>query len=174
MLTEEEKRILLKIGRTALEERVGIRKERKFKIPQQLMRPAGVFVSLHKEGQLRGCIGYLEPIKPLPQAVAECAVAAGLEDRRFSPISKDELDKIQIEISVLSKPEPAEIEKIKGRGVIISLGKRKATFLPQVWKELPEPEIFLSHLCFKAGLSPDAWKSKNLQIYVYDAEVFSE
>jgi len=142
-----------------------------------LAEKRGAFVTLTRRGELRGCIGYPLPLKPLADAVVEMAAAAAFEDPRFEPVTAEEMDDIHIEISVLTLPVPAEKPEdvVVGRhGIIVSQGGRKGLLLPQVpveygWKR----ETFLSHGCLKAGLPPDAWK-KGARIEIFEAEVFGE
>jgi AmmeMemoRadiSam system protein A len=139
---------------------------------------AGVFVSLHSGEQLRGCIGYVEGARPLPEAVRETAISAASRDPRFEPLAAEELAQVEIEISVLSTlrkiASPAEI--ILGQhGVMVRLGHHQGLLLPQVslhheW----DVEAFLTHVCQKAGLSAEAWKDPDADIFVFEAEVFSE
>ena len=141
----------------------------------------GVFVTLQKEGKLRGCIGYIQPIKSLYEAVKENAFNAAFHDSRFTALKEEELPKVEIEISILSVPEELKykdslelIRKLKPKvdGVILEKNGREATFLPQVWNEVLIPEDFLRQLSWKAGLAPDGWKSA--KIFTYQAEVFKE
>jgi AmmeMemoRadiSam system protein A len=143
----------------------------------------GCFVTLHKKKALRGCIGTIEPVKPLVESVEENAINSAFKDPRFPPLSADELDVVDIEISVLTVPEelafkdPDELlKKLQPgvHGVILSSGWHKSTFLPQVWKQLPEVDKFLSHLCMKAGMNEDCWKKKDIRVQTYQAEYFSE
>lgn len=134
----------------------------------------GCFVTLTKANKLRGCIGYIEPIKPLYQAIIENARNAALYDNRFSPVMADEIDSLSIEISVLSQPKPLSF-KTPGEllqllrpgidGVILSSGHHQSTFLPQVWEQLPDKIQFLEHLSIKGGMPKDGWKSASVKIY---------
>lgn len=143
----------------------------------------GCFVTLHKNGNLRGCIGIINPDYPLADAVKINAENAAFEDPRFFPLARNEINEIDLEISILTVPQNLEFSDsddllkklVPGKhGVILSKGFRRATFLPQVWDQLPDPVQFLKHLCTKAGLSPFSWKESGLSIQVYEAEVFSE
>lgn len=143
----------------------------------------GTFVTLHKHGQLRGCIGSLTSDKPLVDGVKENAVNAAFNDPRFPPLSPEEFLEIDIEVSILSQPQPLNyqdpqelisyLEKNKP-GLIIKKGFNQATFLPQVWEQLPKPQEFINHLCLKAGLSPNAWQEENLQVLTYQVQYFAE
>lgn len=142
-----------------------------------LFEPRGVFVTLKQEGQLRGCIGYTEPHKPLGEAVAAAAISAATQDPRFSPVTLEQLDSIHIEISVLSVPEPVgDVEEIvTGRnGLIVRQGFRTGLLLPQVATEYDLDRVeFLEHTCMKAGLPSDAWQ-EGAEVLRFSAEVFGE
>jgi AmmeMemoRadiSam system protein A len=137
----------------------------------------GVFVTLHRSGELRGCIGYPLPHKPLWEAVVDNAIAASCEDPRFPAVTAAELPELQIEISVLTVPQKvADHEQVKvGRdGIIISKGFRRGLLLPQVPLEQGwDLEQYISYGCRKAGLAPDEWK-KGVQIETFQALVFNE
>ncbi len=148
-----------------------------------LKKKMGVFVTLYLHGQLRGCIGTLEPVLSLEGEVVENAHHAAFQDPRFSPLTPQEFLGIDIEISVLTPPEvlnytsPSDLKKklLPGiHGVILEKQGAKATFLPQVWDQLEEPEVFLEHLCRKAGLSSHAWKSADVSIRTYTVCSFKE
>jgi AmmeMemoRadiSam system protein B/AmmeMemoRadiSam system protein A len=178
-LTNEEKEELLKMAKDTVELFV-----KEGKVPEvspkstRLTEPSGVFVTLEKDGNLRGCIGYIWPIKPLYQAVMENAINAAVKDYRFSPVTSSELSDIKIEISVLSEPEKVGTwtDIVLGRdGVVLNVSGKQSVFLPQVAPEqgwtLPET---LMHLSIKAGLDKDAYKRKDAVFEVFQAEVFSE
>jgi AmmeMemoRadiSam system protein A len=137
----------------------------------------GVFVTLHRDGELRGCIGYPLPLKPLGEAVAEMAVAAAVEDPRFPAVTAEELAGLDIEISVLTVPQkvsgPDQVQ-VGRDGIIISKGFQRGLLLPQVPVEQGwNLEQYISYGCRKAGLAPDEWK-KGVQIEVFQAIVFGE
>jgi len=140
------------------------------------LESAGVFVSLHKGKDLRGCIGFLEPIASIWDAITENTIAAATKDFRFSPVSEDELDEIKIEISILTKPKACRLDEIEiGKsGVVLEAGRHKATYLPQVWESLPGKEQFFGTLCEKAGLENHCWQDAKTRFYKYEAIVFSE
>ncbi len=145
-----------------------------------LTRSSGAFVTLRQNGRLRGCIGYIEPIKPLYLAITDMAVNAATRDHRFPPVKHQELKDIEIEISVLSPKrkveDPVKEIKLGEHGVIIESGEQGGVFLPQVATETGwNLERFMSELCSqKAGLAPDAWKKGECDIYVFTAQVFHE
>ena len=140
-----------------------------------LREKRGTFVTLWLE-ELRGCIGFPYPIKPLAEAVQEAAVSAALQDPRFPPVREEELSGIEIEISVLTIPktiEPRQVE-VGVHGLIVSRGNRSGLLLPQVAMEYHwDAETFISQTCVKAGLSEDAWRDK-ANLYAFEAQVFSE
>lgn len=145
-----------------------------------LQQQLGCFVTLHKHGQLRGCIGTLEAYQPLINDVAEHAFAAAFQDPRFTTLQQDEYEHVTIDISVLGQPEPMLFEseadlvqKIRPGvdGLILEHGYNRGTFLPSVWEQLPEPEEFLRHLKNKAGLAMDWW-SDEVKISRYETFLF--
>jgi AmmeMemoRadiSam system protein A len=184
-LTREERDALLKLARSAIEAELikGAQIERPDKPTPVMGEKRGCFVTLHKRGALRGCIGTIEPVKSLVSCIEENALNAAFCDPRFSSLVKEELEEIDIEISVLSVPKPLYFEsdedlkkKLKPgiHGVILSSGWQKATFLPHVWSQLPDIETFLGHLCMKAGMEKSSWKNKETNILTYEATFFSE
>lgn len=133
---------------------------------KELQQDYATFVTLHKNGNLRGCIGALEAYQPLINDIAEHAFAAAFSDPRFPQLSQDEFEQLDIEISVLGKPEPMIFQseedllnKIRPEidGLIIEYGYNRGTFLPSVWEQLPDKQEFLNHLKVKAGLSAQWW-----------------
>lgn len=145
----------------------------KFEEPE-FREKRGVFVTLEIEGELRGCIGNIEPVHPLWQAVQRNAHEAAFGDPRFPALTEDEFEKLDIEISILTVPEKTSVEQIEPSidGVVVEQGGYKATYLPQVWDDIPEKEQFLSSLCLKAGLEPEAWKDDETVVYTYQVEKF--
>jgi uncharacterized protein len=148
-----------------------------------LRKKRGCFVTLHKRGALRGCIGTIEPIHPLIDCVKRNALNAAFHDPRFPSVKVEELPELNIEISVLTVPAPLvyrDPEDLKNKlvpghhGVILSQGWHSATFLPQVWDQLPDKTAFLTHLCQKAGLAGKAWREKETLLQVYTVVHFSE
>ena len=148
-----------------------------------LQEKRGTFVTLTIDKQLRGCIGNLEAMDSIVAGVERNAINAAFHDPRFSPLQADELDRVDIEVSILTEPRPLEyrdsnelISKLRVNvdGVILRKGSAGATFLPQVWEQLPQPKKFLSHLCMKAGLPADTWKKGHLDISTYQVQYFEE
>jgi AmmeMemoRadiSam system protein A len=185
-LSSEEKTFLLKLARQAIEEAVNKRPLGRLDLkalPKKLKQPGASFITLTIAGELRGCIGALEPHLPLAEDVREHAVAAALQDYRFPPVQPDELPRIEIEVSRLSPPQPLEyhdaddlLNKLRPGvdGVILVDGIHRATFLPQVWDKLPGAPDFLDHLCYKMGAPPNLWRQKKLKILTYQVEEFHE
>ncbi|HVM72180.1 MAG TPA: AmmeMemoRadiSam system protein A [Anaerolineales bacterium] len=185
-LTLDEKQTLLKLARQSLE--AGVCHATLPAIDPAVLTPAlrangAAFVTLTKHGELRGCIGALEPYQPLAEDVREHAIAAALEDYRFPQVQEDELGEIDIEVSRLTIPVPLEYKDAGDLltrlhpgldGVILRDGFRRATFLPQVWEKIPDPAMFLANLCYKMGAAPDTWKRKHLEVLVYQVEEFHE
>lgn len=141
-----------------------------------LTEKRGAFVSLHRKGCLRGCIGYIRAEKPLYKTIQEMSLSAAFQDPRFEPLGKDELEDLQIEISVLTPMEPVtDIRGIEvGRhGLMIVKGYHSGLLLPQVAVQYGwDRETFLEHTCLKAGLPQDAWKDGEVKIYAFSADVF--
>jgi len=184
-LSYEDKVSLLKLARSAIESKLGTGRQviRPKSPAPALLEDRGCFVTLHKNGRLRGCIGSIEPVSTLLACIEEHAVSAAFHDPRFPPVTVEELESVDIEISVLTVPEDLAFtsgENLKAQlepdihGVILSSGLRKSTFLPQVWEQLPDKEAFLHHLCIKGGMAGDAWRNPSTKVQVYKAEAFGE
>ena len=178
-LNEEDKQILLKIARQAIE--YGVRREKlpAIKVTSPILKEnRGAFVTLTKKGMLRGCIGYIYPIKPLGITVQEMAAAAAFRDPRFSPVNENEVSELEIEISVLTPlKEIKDINKIEigKHGVIIEKEGQSGLLLPQVATDYGwDRETFLEHTCKKAGLPDDAWQDPTTVIKIFSAEIFHE
>ena len=180
-----DKKALLRLARSAIEAKLV--KDVKVERPEEpsliLKENRGCFVTLHKYGQLRGCIGTIEPICPLAECVEKNAQNAAFRDPRFPCLGAEELPEIDIEVSILSVPERLRFrdgDDLKRQlrpnvhGVILSRGMHRSTFLPQVWEQLPDKEQFLEHLCLKGGMPANAWKDPATSVEVYQAEVFGE
>jgi AmmeMemoRadiSam system protein A len=185
-LTIEEQKTLLRLAREAMEH--GVKGEKLPALDKKLLSPTlreegSAFVTLTEHGQLRGCIGSLEPYQPLAEDVREHAVAAALNDPRFPAVGPEELNGIQIEVSRLTRPVPLEykdaddlLSKLRPQvdGVILRDEFRRATFLPQVWEKIPKPTDFLDNLCYKMGMNPELWRRKHLDVLIYQVEEFHE
>jgi uncharacterized protein len=177
--SDEQKKKLLALARRTIEEGArGKKKPKGGEDDEVLKMPAGAFVSLHKKGRLRGCIGRFEADSPLSETVVDMAWAASKSDPRFNEVGADELPDIDIEISVLSplrKISDVKDIEVGRHGIYIIRGGRRGTLLPQVALEQGwNREAFLRHTCMKAGLPPDAYKDEGTEIYIYDALVFGE
>lgn len=147
-----------------------------------LCAPRACFVTLKINGDLRGCIGSLEAYRPLYLDVAHNAFSAAFRDPRFEPLQADEFKRLELHISVLTPPEPMTVRNQADLldqlrpgvdGLVIEDGSKRATFLPSVWEQLPDPNEFLLHLKYKAGMSADHW-SATLQASRYTAEAFGD
>lgn len=188
LMDKKHGEILLKLARKTIADRLGLPVPEDGALAQALDDPAfsaprGTFVTLTKHHQLRGCIGNLTPDKPIREGVRENALHAAFDDPRFPPLSKDEFKDIAIEISLLTEPQKLEftdsadlLAKLRPGvdGLIIKKGPYSATFLPQVWDQLPDKAAFLSHLCAKAGLSADEWQRPGLEVRTYQVQYFEE
>lgn len=177
-LTAEVKELLLRIARMEIEAcLVGSEAPVPLELPEILKKKRGAFVTLHKKGHLRGCIGYIEARKPLYETVKEMALAAAFHDPRFSPLRKDEMPDILFEISVLSPLQRVhDINDIEvGRhGLYIVKGRYSGLLLPQVAVEYGWDRLtFLQQTCCKAGLPTQAWKETDTSIFIFSADVFS-
>ena len=181
-LTDEEKQTLLRLAREAIE--FAVRGQHLPPLEKETLTPTllengASFVTLTMHDNLRGCIGALEAYQPLAQDVRDHAIAAAMQDPRFAPVTEAELSRIHIEISHLTQPQELNYtasedlpKKLRPQvdGVILKHGLRRATFLPQVWEKIPEPEEFLRQLCHKMGAQPNLWREAKLQVYTYQVE----
>ena len=190
VLSPVEGQCLIRLARMTIAERLGcpVDEEERRVLQTDLQNPifthgGGTFVTLKKEGLLRGCIGSLSSDAPLRDNVRQNALHAAFHDPRFSPLGPEEFPLIEIEVSVLTPParlsyDSADdlLERLRpgSDGVILRKGAASATFLPQVWKQLPRREDFLSHLCLKAGLAALAWRKGGLQVETYQVQYFEE
>jgi len=186
LLSPEEQAILLKLARQAIEEAVNKRSLPPLQtknLPERLLQKGATFVTLTRNGELRGCIGALEPRTSLVEDVREHAVSAALQDYRFPPVQVSELPEIEIEISRLTLPEdlvydsPQDLPNLirpNVDGVTLIDGWRRATFLPQVWEKIPDPIHFLSNLCLKMGAASDLWLRKKIRVQIYQVQEFHE
>ena len=177
-LAEREKQLLLELARRALVAGVEKREPiQDFPDDKILRQPGGAFVTLHRRGRLRGCVGQLPSKDPLVEVVAHCAKAAALEDPRFKPVPAEELAEIEIELSILSPLEDVPLEKIEAgkHGLVVTHGWRRGVLLPQVATQFSwQAERFVEETCAKAGLEREAWKDPHTRIQAFTAEVFAE
>ncbi len=181
----EDAKKLIKLARKSIEYTMATGQKYKDDIPHKFLDKRGVFVTLEKfpSGELRGCIGFPEPVMPLWLAIIEAANSAAFLDTRFQQIDSDELDKITVEISVLTVPEEITVSKDKiakhieiGKdGLIIRKGFHSGLLLPQVGFEYGwTSEEFLEHTCMKSGLSRDAWREDDTKVLKFQAQIFHE
>ena len=178
-LGPEEQRLLLATARCAIYDRLGLR----FDVPapfasEALAATCGAFVTLHKGGRLRGCIGHLSSDRPLTETVSEVAVSSAFDDPRFPPVTEEEAPRLSIEISVLSPfreiSDPREVV-VGTHGILMRRGGRSGLLLPQVATEQGwDREEFLDHTCLKAGLPMGSWRESGTHIEVFSAFVFGE
>lgn len=182
-LVKEHRKRLLQVAGESIEQ--GLTSGRPLKpdpkhYPPELQVKRATFVTLEIGQRLRGCIGMLEAIRPLVEDVAENAFSAAFRDPRFPPLAADEIEKLEVHISILSPPEPLSFDSERALldqlrpgvdGLILQEGSLRGTFLPSVWESLPEPGQFLAHLKQKAGLSSTYW-SDHIRIFRYTTEMF--
>jgi len=179
MLEESDRLELLKLARTTLETYLSSGTIPQYRTNRPaLMARAGAFVSLHCDGDLRGCIGQLVPDQELYRVVQSCAISAATEDTRFRPLTYGELSETEIEISVLTPfrriTDIAEIE-VGRHGLLLARGVHRGLLLPQVATQYSwDRETFLTQTCRKAGLPGNAWKDPTVAINIFEAQVFSE
>jgi len=177
LLTPEEQQYLLKLARDTIEEYV---RNKKTVQPEtdnpRLKEKKSSFITLEKKGQLRGCIGHIQAVQELYLDVRDNAISAATKDPRFPPLTAEELDSIEIEVSVLTVPEEITADEIQpGKdGIILEAGMYGATYLPQVWEQIPDKEEFLASLCRKAGVPIDCWKKPEAKIKRYRVQAFKE
>jgi uncharacterized protein (TIGR00296 family) len=186
MFSDEDGKLAVRIARAIVESHVKHERPPEFKIPEILKNNGGVFVTLttYPEDELRGCIGYPEPVMPLIDALKDAAASAASRDPRFPPVRAQELKKIKVEVSLLTPPVEICVEKprklvecvkVGEDGLIAQRDWARGLLLPQVpveWKW--DAEEFLCQTCVKAGMMPDAWLQKDTKIFKFQAEVFSE
>ena len=183
MLNREHQRVLRDIALDSIKH--GLETGKALKVnpsdyPAELREPRATFVTLHRNRELRGCIGILKPVRPLVEDVAHNAWAAAFSDNRFHPLNASELDDLDIHISILGTPEAITFtseDDLVGQlrpgidGLILEDGFHKGTFLPSVWESLSDSHEFLNHLKLKAGLPADYW-SERIQVRRYTVEEF--
>jgi AmmeMemoRadiSam system protein B/AmmeMemoRadiSam system protein A len=184
--TPDERTGLLKMARLSLTAEILDEKPPVIEaqtLPAKFREPKGCFVTLTLGGELRGCIGHIFPTEPLYKAILENAIHAGTRDPRFPRVTEDELKQLHFEISVLTVPQeltfdsPADLlVKLRPHvdGVVLRIGHRSSTYLPQVWEHFKKKEDFLNHLSRKAGLPEDAWRGTGVTVLTYQAEAFEE
>ncbi|MCJ7556344.1 MAG: AmmeMemoRadiSam system protein A [Gammaproteobacteria bacterium] len=184
-LDADQRSLLLKIARNSLES--GLRHghagyPEPASMPENLRLPGACFVTLHKQGRLRGCIGSLEAREPMAQAVAGSAFAAGFQDPRFPPLCADELTQVDLEISILSPLQDLDVsseQDLIGRlrpgidGLLLDEGRHHAVYLPSVWAQIPDPGQFVGQLKLKGGWPADYW-SESMRVRLFQTESIHE
>jgi AmmeMemoRadiSam system protein B/AmmeMemoRadiSam system protein A len=185
-LGQEERRFLLNLARQSIRELLttgGRPQVNTEGLAKTLTEPRGCFVTLTKHGQLRGCIGHIVPQEALWKAVSDNARSAATRDPRFPPVQREELDSLEIEISVLTEPRPLRftssddlLAQLRPHtdGVVLQVEGRSATYLPQVWSHLPDKVEFLDSLAEKAGCERSAWRKPGASVATYQVESFKE
>lgn len=182
-LTRAQGKQLLELARQTLVARLAGGEQPDQPADPALLENKATFVTLKIAGQLRGCIGNLQAVGSVWEGIRDNVLNAAFHDNRFSPLQPEELSEVHLDLSVLSSPVPLDysdkddlLAKICPGidGVILRDGRNQATFLPQVWEQLPTPEFFLGHLCRKAGLTESAWREKKMEIQIYHVQCFEE
>jgi AmmeMemoRadiSam system protein B/AmmeMemoRadiSam system protein A len=176
-LNEEEKKALHHIARTVIENKARGKTVPEFKIESPILKEnRGAFVTIHQRGKLRGCIGYIEGQGPLHKTIEEMAEAAAFRDPRFTPVKEKELPELELEISVLTplkRIQDVNEIQVGKHGIYIKKGWYSGLLLPQVATEYGwDCQTFLEHTCQKAGLPSNAWKDKDIEIYIFSADIF--
>jgi len=187
---ESEGRRLIQLARRTINDRLGIKPQEPASASQQdplsepcFQRHCGTFVTLKKSGALRGCIGNLIANKSVADGIRDNALSAAFQDPRFPLLAAEEVDQLHISISILTQPKPLQYKdaadllaklRVNVDGVILRRGTAGATFLPQVWQQLPDPNDFLSRLCLKAGLQANTWRNTKLDVSTYQVQYFEE
>ncbi len=182
-LTREQGELLIKLARAVIAARLGVEEGKPAAGDPALHARGATFVTLKLDNQLRGCIGNIEPVGSIIDSVRENAVNAAFHDYRFPALTLAEFEKVALSVSVLTPAVPLEYEggedlaaKLRPGidGVILRYGRKSATFLPQVWEQLPDVRQFLGHLCLKAGLASDFWEEARADILLYQVQNFQE
>jgi len=180
----KEGEFLLDIARLAIESKFRGENFHLYNMPYpNLNEKRGVFVTLTKSNELRGCIGNIHPVHSIYQSVVKNTISAAFSDNRFKPITKDELKNIKIEVSILTEPAKLLSKSRQGildkivefkHGIVMINNMNEGVFLPQVWEQLPKKEDFLNHLCLKACILPEMWHDKDTEIYLFEVQKFKE
>jgi uncharacterized protein (TIGR00296 family) len=183
LLTTDEGRMALRLARGAIEYAIGKKPKPALALTPVFNDKRGVFVTLTKSGQLRGCIGFPYPVMPLGDAIEDAAVAAATGDPRFPPVRKDELSSVTLEVTILTVPTPLDVEacnrpdkiEVGKHGLIIRARGTSGLLLPQVATEYCwDSPTFLDHTCIKAGLPEQSWRNQNVEVLTFEGQIFSE
>ena len=182
-ISSEEGATAVMFARAVLQEHIGGEAMPKISLPASFSEKRGVFVTLNRNGQLRGCIGYPNPVLPLSEAIYGAALSAALEDPRFPPVRAEELPEISIEVTVLTPPvlvssppdRRAEAVTVGKHGLIIKGYGRSGLLLPQVPVEYHwDATTFLDQVCMKAGLPSRTWRRDDTELYTFEGQIFNE
>jgi len=183
VLTEDEGKMAVRLARLSIEESIAGALNPGLFLTLVFDEQRGVFVTLTKQGELRGCIGFPTPVYPLEEAIVKAARAAATEDPRFPIVKPAELNEISIEVTILTLPQPLTCPpedrpdniKIGRHGLIVSGKRRHGLLLPQVATEYGWNDVeFLDHACIKAGLPPGCWQKKDVEILTFEGQIFHE
>lgn len=186
MFSDDEGKLAVEIARRVIEAAVRNEKAGEIEIPQNFKDDGGVFTTItrYPEGELRGCIGYSEPVMPIVSAIIRSARSAATRDLRFRPVKSEELDTLVISVSLLTRPtrlmysDPRDLPsliKVGRHGLIAKKDRKAGLLLPQVPVEQGwDAEVFLNQVCVKAGLPYRSWKNGNVELHLFTAEVFEE
>jgi uncharacterized protein (TIGR00296 family) len=183
LLTDDEGTMAVRSARAAIEYKIARRPKPSIALTPVFGEKRGVFVTLTRNGSLRGCIGFPYPVMPLGDALTHAAEAAALEDPRFPPVTKDELSSISLEVTILTVPEPLEGQpagrpeqvKVGKHGLIVRGLGTSGLLLPQVATDYGwDAKTFLDQTCQKAGLTGSCWTSKNVEVLTFEGQIFSE
>ena len=183
LLTLEEGKKAVKLARKAIEIYLAEKKTIDEKLKGIFAEKRGVFTTLTKHGELRGCIGYPYPMKRLDEAIIDSAISAATQDPRFPPVKSEEMSEIEVEVTVLTPPQKLEVSpkeraeeiEIGKHGLMVRFGPYSGLLLPQVAVEYGmDEEEFLTHTCLKAGLPPDCWLLNEVEVYTFEGQIFKE
>lgn len=183
LLTDDEGKLAIRLARGTIDHVIGKKGKPDVKLTPVFSEKRGVFVTLTKAGHLRGCIGFPYPVIPLADAIVQAAMAAALEDPRFSPVEKDELTTLRLEVTVLTVPETVEGDPddrpkkivVGKHGLIIRGRGTSGLLLPQVATEYDwDAKTFLDHTCVKAGLSESSWHDSRVELLAFKGQIFTE
>lgn len=183
LLTLEEGEKAVKLARKAIETYLSEKTVIRDRLDGVFAEKRGIFTTLTKHGELRGCIGYPYPVKRLDEAIINSAISAAINDPRFPPVSLDEMNEIEVEVTVLTPPKKLEVPpekraeaiEIGKHGLMVVYGPFSGLLLPQVAVEHGmDEEEFLTHTCLKAGLPPDCWLMNSVDVYTFEGQIFKE
>jgi AmmeMemoRadiSam system protein A len=185
-ISQQDQQLLLKLARNTIQAYLDgdeLPEVNLSDYSQVLKENGACFITLTIEGRLRGCVGSIEATQPLILDVRDRAYGAAFQDYRFPNLTKEELQDVRIEISCLTQPRqlvfssPEDLSRLIRPGVdgvILKHEGRRGTFLPQVWKQIADAEVFLGRLCLKMGLDPNAWKTEKMEVEIYQTLKFQE